>query len=68
MSNNKSQATGGMGLSTTLTIIFVVLKLTGLISWSWWWVLSPLWIPALIVLSALGVMALVLLWASRRNK
>ena len=28
------------------TIVFIVLKLTGIINWSWWWVLSPLWITA----------------------
>ena len=33
-----------------LQTIFIILKLTKLISWSWWWVLSPFWISALIVL------------------
>lgn len=28
-----------------LTLIFITLKLTGYITWSWWWVLSPVWIP-----------------------
>lgn len=28
-----------------LTILFIALKLTGYIDWSWWWILSPLWIP-----------------------
>lgn len=32
-----------IGLSTLLTIIFIVLKLCGVIPWAWWWVLSPLW-------------------------
>lgn len=32
-----------IGLTTLLTIIFVVLKLCGILQWSWWWVLSPLW-------------------------
>lgn len=36
----------GGSLGTTLLLIaFIVLKLTNVISWSWWWVLSPLWIP-----------------------
>jgi hypothetical protein len=39
---------GGIGIGGLLTIIFIVLKLTGLISWSWWWVLSPIWISLLI--------------------
>lgn len=39
-------STGGIGFSGLLTVAFVVLKLTGTIAWSWWWVLSPLWISA----------------------
>jgi hypothetical protein len=38
-----------------LTLLFIALKLTGYISWSWWWVLSPMWIPLLIVLLILAV-------------
>ena len=34
------------GITTLLTVLFVGLKLTGAIAWSWWWVLSPLWIVA----------------------
>jgi len=34
-----------------LAIVFTVLKLTGYIAWSWWWVLSPLWIPFVLVLA-----------------
>jgi len=36
--------TGGIGFAGMLTILFIGLKLTGYISWSWWWVFSPLWI------------------------
>lgn len=35
----------GMGLCSVLLIVFLVLKLTGLIAWPWIWVLSPFWIP-----------------------
>lgn len=42
----------GMGYIGTLTMIFVVLKLTNLINWSWWWVLSPLWMT--IILCVIG--------------
>jgi hypothetical protein len=34
----------GFGLDVILTIVFLVLKLCGVITWSWWWVLSPIWI------------------------
>ena len=45
MSNTK---TGGGTLFGILTI-FIVLKLIGIITWSWWWVLSPFWIPWCII-------------------
>ena len=35
----------GISFFELLTIVFVVLKLTNVINWSWWWVLSPIWIP-----------------------
>lgn len=34
----------GMGLDVILTIVFIVLKLCEVITWSWWWVFSPIWI------------------------
>jgi hypothetical protein len=42
MSNKESN---GLGLTTILFLIFMTLKLTNFIDWSWWWVTSPLWIP-----------------------
>jgi hypothetical protein len=41
-----------MSLGCVLLIVFLVLKLTGLIHWSWLWVLSPLWIGLIIVIVA----------------
>lgn len=46
MSNKKS--TGGVGFMGLLTILFIGLKLTNYIMWSWFWVLSPIIIPLLI--------------------
>ena len=43
-----------------LTIVFITLKLTGYIAWSWWWVLSPLWLGFVVVV---GIMAIVFLLA-----
>lgn len=37
----------GIGFTGLLTIVFIILKLCGAITWSWWWVLSPLWISAI---------------------
>jgi hypothetical protein len=39
----------GIGLDIILFVVFLILKLTGNIDWSWWWVTSPLWIPIAIV-------------------
>ena len=39
----------GIGVTSLLTIVFIVLKLTHVINWSWWWVLSPLWIDIILV-------------------
>lgn len=43
-SETKISYSGGIGFSGLLTIVFIILKLIGKINWSWWWVLSPLWI------------------------
>ena len=51
---------------TSLTLLFVILKLTGVVGWSWWWVLSPIWIASLIILMLFiltAVMVLVAAWA-----
>lgn len=42
--NNSNNHRKGLGLCGVLTIVFIVLKLVGVINWSWIWVLSPLWI------------------------
>jgi len=52
----KEKTSKGFGLGTILFLIFLVLKLTGVgmvATWSWWWVLSPLWIPIVVVLGIL---------------
>lgn len=43
MKKNETTA-AGVGAADLLAIVFVVLKLTGVIDWSWWWVLAPIWI------------------------
>lgn len=44
-----------VGFLGLLTIVFVALKLTGVVNWSWLWVLSPLWIGAIIWLIVMGL-------------
>ena len=45
----KTEVRGGIGFWGLLTIVFITLKLTGVIAWSWIWVLSPLWLPFAVV-------------------
>lgn len=42
---NNNKTSGGIGFFGLLTLLFIGLKLGGVIAWSWWWVLAPLWIP-----------------------
>lgn len=53
---------GGIGFTGLLTVAFVVLKLTHVIDWSWWWVLSPLWIGAALAM-VIFVAGLLILWS-----
>ncbi len=63
-SHGKRNAKRGTSLSTTLLVIFIILKLTNIIEWSWLWVLSPLWISAGLGLLFLLVIGLILLVAA----
>ena len=47
---NNSNYTSGLSFSSVLFLVFLVLKLTNVIDWSWWWVTAPLWIPIIIFL------------------
>ena len=48
----------GMSLGDVLLVVFIILKLTNQIHWSWVWVLSPLWISAALLIVLLGMTAL----------
>ena len=50
MEKNNNASSGGIGFVGLLTICFIVLKLIGIINWSWLWVISPIWISAIIVI------------------
>jgi len=55
MSNSSSSSSGGVGFAGLLTALFVALKLTGVIAWSWLWVLSPIWVGLVVALVAIVV-------------
>ena len=47
---------GGIGFAGLLTIAFIVLKLLGIITWSWIWVFSPIWIEIILIVLLLAVL------------
>jgi hypothetical protein len=58
MANNTDN---GSNLTGVLLILFIVLKLTHNIDWSWWWVLSPLWVPVAMVMALMVLTALIVM-------
>ena len=62
----KVEVTGTQSIfPTLLLILFIALKLTGVIAWSWWWVLSPLWIPLGLALLIL-IPVLIYVWKAKK--
>jgi fatty acid desaturase len=57
---SQSSSSNGIGFAGLLAIVFITLKLLDKIDWSWWWVLAPIWIPAIFIVGALLV---VVCWA-----
>jgi hypothetical protein len=65
----KRKNSGGIGIGMILFLIFMTLKLTKHIDWSWWWVTAPLWIPALLVLGiTLITIVLVLIFGNNKKQ
>lgn len=56
--NSRNVSTGGVGFSGLLTLVFIVLKLCKVISWSWVWVLSPIWISIILMIIILIIVYL----------
>lgn len=53
-----TKTSSGISFPTLLFIVFFILKLTNVIDWSWWWVASPLWIPAGLTLLIMGIIVI----------
>lgn len=65
------KTSGGIGFAGLLAIVFITLKLLGIApvaAWSWWWVLSPIWISWGVVLAVLAVIALIALAALAKGR
>lgn len=59
--SGSSSSSSGVGFFGLLAIVFITLKLLGIINWSWWWVLAPIWIPIAFVLVVLAIIGLVMM-------
>ena len=70
--SNTAAAAGGVGLPSLLAILFIGLKLTGFIEWSWFWVLAPLWAPlglfAAVITLVIGFVVLSEAWTGWRAR
>ena len=64
----KENTSSGIGVGMVLFIVFLVLKLTGTIDWSWWWVTSPLWIPIALAILISGIIITVAAIIERLRK
>jgi len=63
--SEKQVTTINSGILTILFVVFLVLKLTGNIDWSWWWVTSPLWLPIALtffIVSIIFVVSIIILF------
>jgi hypothetical protein len=56
--SKSATSSGSISFAGLLAVLFIGLKLTGAITWSWWWVLSPLWIGWAIVLFIVAIVLL----------
>jgi uncharacterized protein (DUF983 family) len=52
---SSASSSGGAGFFTLLSVAFIVLKLTGFIDWSWWWVTAPIWGSILLWIIVVGL-------------
>lgn len=55
MIQNNKNTSGGIGFMSLLGLLFIGLKLTGYIAWSWWWVLAPFWGPMALLFIILAI-------------
>lgn len=66
-SSSTSSAGGGTSILGLLGIAFIVLKLTRVIRWSWWWVTAPFW-GGLALAAAIGVIVLIVIGAVKATR
>jgi hypothetical protein len=64
---SKQVANGGVGFVGLLTLLFITLKLTHVIDWSWWWVLSPIWINIILGIILILIIVAIAILRTRRD-
>ena len=64
--SNKQESTSGQFLLVGMFLIFLTLKLCGVIGWSWWWITAPLWLP--LILAIFLLVGVVVLWRVAHRK
>lgn len=66
--NSSSGGSSGIGMGGALFLVFLVLKLTHVIDWSWWWITAPLWGGLVLALVIFGVVFLAITISRSRRK
>lgn len=61
-----NKSTGGISFCSLLGLLFIGLKLGGVITWSWWWVLAPIWIPIALVIITLVIIFVIMYYIDIR--
>lgn len=56
---SKSNSSTGIGFPALLFLVFLILKLTKVIDWSWWWVTAPVWLPLILFLLFFTIVAII---------
>jgi hypothetical protein len=67
--NNKNTTNGGLGFLSILTLMLIFLKLAEIgtvATWSWYWVLCPIWIPVVLAISVVTIIYIVLWFNSKK--
>lgn len=67
--NTKNTTRAGITFTEALTLLFIALKLLNVIDWSWWWVLSPIWVTLIIaIIGIIAILAIKKLENKKRKK
>ena len=66
--NSGNSSSGGIGFCGALAVLFIGLKLSNVISWSWGWVISPLWLPLTVIIAVSVILSGVLSLIKRIHK